>query len=165
MVINKQGLVGMDSPGSFLPNLSTTIFNYFFPVPGPDYNISVSGTCKLEKVKFDYIRTKDNCTSKLKYLHNRCMGSCDSSSNATYGETGVETFCSCCQPAVGQLKTATLTCQNGETRVTNFLEIRSCRCRQYKCISEPDKGGMEEINEKGQKVEVNQQGVGRRRRR
>jgi len=56
-------------------------------------------------------------------------------------------------------------CENGETRVTNFMEIKSCRCRQYKCISEPDKGGMEEINEKGQTVEINQQGVGRRRRR
>ena len=168
MVVNWQVFVGMASPGPFFPKLSKTIFNsffFFFPEPGPDYNITISGTCKLEKVKFDYIRTRDNCTSKLKYLHNRCMGSCDSSSNATYGETGVETFCSCCQPALGQLRTATLTCENGETRVTNFMEIKSCRCRQYKCISEPDKGGMEEINEKGQTVEINQQGVGRRRRR
>ena len=93
------------------------------------------------------------------------MGSCVSSSNATYGEGGLESFCSCCQPALSELKTATLVCDNGETRVTNFMEIKACRCRQFKCISEPDKSGMEEVNEKGQTVEINQQSVGRRRRR
>lgn len=77
----------------------------------------------------------------------------------------MESFCSCCQPAVAELKKADLVCSNGETRETNFLEIKSCRCKQFKCVSEPDKSGMVEINEKGQKIDINQQSVGRRRRR
>ena len=68
-------------------------------------------------------------------------------------------------PSLGKLWTATLDCPNNEVRSTNFFEIRACRCRQFKCVSEQDKSGMEEINEKGQVVDINQQSVGRRRRR
>nr|XP_058965739.1 mucin-2-like [Pocillopora verrucosa] len=128
--------------------------------PGPS-----SGNCLLNKGKFDYIKTKENCTSRIKYQHNTCRGTCESTSTSTYGETGLDSFCTCCQPSVGKLWTATLDCPNNEVRSTNFFEIRACRCRQFKCVSEQDKSGMEEINEKGQVVNINQQSVGRRRRR
>ena len=132
----------------------------FFIEPGPS-----SGNCLLNKGKFDYIKTKENCTSRIKYQHNTCRGTCESTSTSTYGETGLDSFCACCQPSVGKLWTATLDCPNNEVRSTNFFEIRACRCRQFKCVSEQDKSGMEEINEKGQVVDVNQQSVGRRLRR
>ena len=124
----------------------------FFIEPGPS-----SGNCLLNKGKFDYIKTKENCTSRIKYQHNTCRGTCESTSTSTYGETGLDSFCACCQPSVGKLWTATLDCPNNEVRSTNFFEIRACRCRQFKCVSEQDKSGMEEINEKGQVLDVNQQ--------
>lgn len=144
----------------------TPCLSLVFTEPIPNYNISSEGaTCKVITRKWDKIRTKDNCTSLKTYQHTQCRGHCDSVSTATYGDVGYESMCTCCQPELTEVFTdVPLQCLNGENRVTNFLVIKTCRCRQFKCVSEPDKSGMEEINSQGQVIEANQQSVRRRRR-
>lgn len=135
--------------------------------PIPNFNLSqTTGTCAVLKLKLDKIRDKSNCTSLRKYNFTQCRGHCDSVSTATYGDEGYESSCNCCQPEdVERFNNVVLKCPNGETRRTNFMEIKTCKCRPARCITVPDKSGMLETNPQGQVFESNQQQNVRKRRR
>ena len=121
--------------------------------------------CKVITTKWAKIRTNHNCTSEKAYQHTQCSGYCRSQSVGSYGDAGVESTCTCCQPELSEMfENIALRCDNGQSMVTNFMVIKTCRCRQYKCMFEPDKTGMVELNSQGKKIEVNQQSPLRRRR-
>lgn len=131
--------------------------------PKPDYSIASQGaTCKVATTKWDKIRTSDNCTSNKTYQHTQCMGYCDSISRATYGDVGYVSTCTCCQPYLTQIENVFLQCPSGESRSTKFAIIKTCRCRQFKCVSEPDKSGMKEVDAQGKVFETNPNNIEKR---
>ena len=102
--------------------------------------------------------------SNKTYQHTKCMGYCDSVTRATYGDVGYETICSCCQPHLTQVETVILECPNGKPRSAKFAIIKACSCRQYKCVTRPDKSSVKEVDAEGNVIESNQENLRRRRR-